>query len=98
MRWTPGGASDDVEDRRDSSGGGIGGIHIGIGGLLLVGILSLLFHRNLFTLLQSGSGSPDSGISQADPARDQAEKPLVDFVTFVLNDTQKTWSDILSAQ
>jgi uncharacterized protein len=98
MRWTPGGSSDDVEDRRSSSGGGIGGIHIGLGGFVILGILSLVFHRNLFTLLQSGGGSPGAGISQADPARDQAEKPLVDFVTFVLNDAQNTWTGILSNQ
>jgi predicted metalloprotease len=98
MRWTPGGSSDDVEDRRSSSGGGIGGIHIGLGGFVILGILSLVFHRNLFTLLQSGGGSPGAGISQADPARDQAEKPLVDFVTFVLNDAQKTWAGTLAHQ
>jgi len=98
MRWSPGGSSDDVEDRRDSSGGGIGGIHIGLGGLVIIGILSLVFHRNLFTLLQSGASSSEAPVSQSDPARDQAEKPLVDFVTFVLNDTQKTWSGILSSQ
>ncbi len=98
MRWSPGGSSDDVEDRRDSSGGGIGGIHMGLGGLVIIGILSLVFHRNLFTLLQSGASSSEAPVSQSDPARDQAEKPLVDFVTFVLNDTQKTWSGILSSQ
>lgn len=98
MRWTPGGSSDDVEDRRSSSGGGIGGIHIGLGGFVILGILSLVFHRNLFTLLQSGGGSPGAGISQSDPARDQAERPLVDFVTFVLNDAQKTWAGTLSNQ
>jgi hypothetical protein len=34
MRWTPGGRSDDLEDRRDEGGGGggVGGVHIGIGG------------------------------------------------------------------
>jgi len=98
MRWTPGGSSDDVEDRRDSSGGGIGRIHIGLGGLIIIGILSLVFHRNFFSLLQSGSDSPSAGITQTDPTQDQAEKPLVDFVTFVLNDAQKTWSGILASQ
>ncbi len=40
MKWTPGGESQDVEDRRDEGGGGgggfqFGGIHIGIGGARL---------------------------------------------------------------
>ena len=42
MRWTPGGKSDDLEDRRDEGGGGggIGGMHIGIGGFLILLVLS----------------------------------------------------------
>jgi predicted metalloprotease len=51
MRWTPGGNSDDVEDRRDDSGSGgmqFGGVHLGVGGLIIVFVLSLLFHRNCF--------------------------------------------------
>ena len=99
MRWTPGGSSNDVEDDRDSSGGGFGGIHLGIGGFIIVGILSLIFHRNLFTFLNSGSaGGVGTAVSQPDTQRDASEKPLVDFVTFVLNDTQATWSTILPAQ
>jgi len=100
MRWTPGGSSDDVEDDRDSSGGGgFGGLHIGIGGFILVAVLSLVFHRNFFALLGSGSSAGSgTAISQPNTARDEAEKPLVQFVTFVLNDTQQTWTTILSAQ
>jgi predicted metalloprotease len=97
MRWTRGGNSDDVEDRRSSSGGGFRGIHVGIGGFIVLAILSLVFHRNFFTLLDSGS-SGGTAINQTDPARDEAEKPLVEFVTFVLNDTQETWSNLLAAQ
>jgi len=59
MRWTPGGNSDDVEDRRDDSGSGgmqFGGVHLGVGGLIIVFVLSLLFHRNFFALLGVGTG------------------------------------------
>ena len=53
MEWKPGGISDDVEDRRDDGGGGGGfggyGPHLGIGGTIVLLVLSLLFHRNLFT-------------------------------------------------
>jgi uncharacterized protein len=93
MRWTPGGSSDDVEDDRSSSG--FGGIHLGIGGFIIVAILSLVFHRNFFVLLSPGSADGTASVAQVDPARDQAEKPLVEFVTFVLNDTQSTWNEIL---
>src|SRR5438445_3974068 len=104
MRWSPGGSSDDVEDRRDDGGGGMqfGGIHLGIGGLIIVFILSLVFHRNFFALLSGGG----PGVTQQDPAersaanrqQDESEKPLVQFVTFVLNDTQATWTKILPTE
>ena len=106
MRWTPGGSSDDVEDRRDDSGGGgfqFGGIHLGIGGMILVAVLSLVFHRNFFALLGNG-GAPAATTQQersqpteAMRQEDKAEQPMVDFITFVLNDTQQTWAKILPA-
>ncbi len=102
MRWTPGGSSDDVEDRRDESGGGgfrPGGLHVGLGGIVVLFILSLIFKRDFLSLVSTGSvGTDGTTVSQPDPARDQQEKPLVDFVTFVLNDTQNTWSQVLPAQ
>ena len=106
MRWTPGGTSDDIEDRRDDSGGGgggggfnIGGGHIGIGGFIILLILSFVFKRNFLSLagVGGGTGAPTQ-ISQADPAQDKKEQPLVQFVSFVLDDTQKTWAQILGAQ
>ena len=109
MRWSPGGSSDDVEDRRDEDGGGgmqFGGIHLGIGGIIIVFVLSLVFHRNFFALLGVGSaGSPTAvtqqdrpGGSEANRQLDESEKPLVQFVTFVLNDTQATWTKIMDSE
>ncbi len=99
MEWTPGGISSDIEDRRDDSGGGggfgFGGIHLGCGGIILLGILSLFFHRNFFTLLSS---QPDAAAVQTrrpDYAQDQREQPEVEFVSFVLDDVQRNWSRIL---
>jgi predicted metalloprotease len=102
MRWTPGGSSDDVEDRRDESGGGgfqPGGIHLGLGGIVILFILSLIFKRDFLSLVSNGSvGTSGTTVSQPDPALDEQEKPLKDFVTFVLNDAQNTWSQILPQQ
>jgi uncharacterized protein len=103
MRWTPGGRSEDVEDRRDESGGGtggggfnFGGMHIGIGGFLLLLVLSLVFKRNFLSLAGVGTMNAPTQVSQPDAARDQRDEPLVQFVSFVLDDTQKTWTQVLS--
>ena len=74
MRWTPGNESSNIEDRRGSSGGGFGPLHFGVGGTIVVLVLSLVFHRNLFTLFD-GSGSTASvaaGDSAAPPATESA--------------------------
>ena len=103
MRWTPGGESQDVEDRRDEGGSGgggfgFGGMHIGIGGAIVLLILSVVFKQNFFSLLGGGGPSGSSGVSQPDPRRTEAEKPLVQFVSFVLDDTQHNWEEILPQQ
>jgi predicted metalloprotease len=101
MKWSPGDESQDIEDRRDEGGGGgfqFGGFHMGIGGALILLILSFVFRTNLFTLLSGGTGDSGTTVSRPDPSRDEAEKPLVQFVSFVLDDTQKTWTQILPQQ
>jgi hypothetical protein len=94
MRWTPGGVSDDIEDRRDEGGGGggFGGRGLGIGGILILGVLSLVFRRDLITPFLGGGGTT---VSAPNPARTAAEKPEVEFISFVLDDVQTTWTKIL---
>jgi predicted metalloprotease len=99
MRWTPGGRSEDLEDRRGQGGGGIGGMHIGIGGFLVLLVLSLIFRRDFFSLVGGGQAvGPSMATSQPDPARDAREEPMVQFVSFVLDDNQKTWANILQSK
>jgi predicted metalloprotease len=99
MRWTPGGVSDDVEDDRSSSSGGggfPGGIHIGIGGILILVVLSFIFKRDLLTPFLGGSSTPQSTQSApAAPQQSAAEQREVQFVSFVLDDVQKTWTKII---
>ena len=68
MRWTPGGTSSDIEDRRGSSGGfGFGGAPIGIGGAILLLVLSLVFHKNFFALLGGSDASQPSAATSQQP-------------------------------
>ena len=100
MRWTPGGESGDIEDRRGDSGGGggsglLGGRSLGLVGTLVVLGLSLLFHQNFFALLGGGSqgqapsaSAQPSAPVQSTPAQDRQ----VQFVSFVIDDVQNSWT------
>jgi len=91
MRWTPGGRSTNLEDRR--SGGGMGR-GLGIGGTVVVLALSLLFGRNLFTDLgvEPGIGVAEAPLSASDSA---AQETSVQFMSFLLDDVQSVWAKIL---
>jgi uncharacterized protein len=103
MRWSDSGESQDIEDRRDEDGGGggfqLGGAHIGIGGAIILLILSFVFKTNLFTLFSGGAADAGpAAVRHPNPERDAGERPLVAFVSFVLDDTQKTWTQLLPEQ
>lgn len=101
MRWTPGGSDEDVEDRRDSGGGGGGGggFKLGIGGLLVLGLLSLVFKTDLISPFLGGGDAPSPVAGgRANPAKTASEEKLKEFVTFVLNDNQATWTKLLEDQ
>jgi predicted metalloprotease len=105
MEWTPGETSGDIEDRRDDSGGGggggfrPGGIHFGIGGTLILLVLSLVFKTNFFAILSNGTpaGAPINR-SVPDTRRDALEENEVKFISFVLDDVQQTWGTLLPEQ
>jgi hypothetical protein len=84
MKYDDGHRSADVEDRRGQRG--VGGLRLGLGGLVVVGVLSLVFRTNLFALLDEGGGSAPA----ATPA--PSDDKLVGFVSFVLDDVQATWT------
>ncbi len=99
MEWTPGGVSGDIEDRRDDDsggggfgfgGGGFGGIHLGIGGTILLLIVGFVF-RHAF-LGPDASTAPHPVRSSASQDRE------VQFVSFVLDDVQHTWEQLLPDQ
>jgi predicted metalloprotease len=95
MKWTPGGRSSNLEDRR-SSGGGLGR-GLGIGGTVVVLALSLIFRHNFFNDLgvQSGAATSAAPLTAADSAAEETE---VQFISFVLDDVQNTWAKILPSE
>lgn len=101
MRWTPGKRSKDVIDARGQTGGGFGmrtAAPIGLGGLAILVILSLVTGQDfLSTLDPSGGGVPAGGPSapSSPAATSPEEEKLVELVSFVLDDAQDTWTQIL---
>lgn len=95
MRWTPGGRSRNIEDRR---GGGFGvGAGAGIGGVVLL-VLSLVFGVDLTSLGGGGEGPGSVQTSSGALVQETPqEKELADFVSFVLDDAQAVWTKILPA-
>jgi predicted metalloprotease len=98
MRWTPGGVSNDVEDRRGAGFGGGRGIRVGLGGLAVLVVLSLVTGQNFLALLDPNSGTVEAPYDETAPAPYQStpeENRLVQFVSFVLDDAQATWERLL---
>jgi uncharacterized protein len=100
MRWTSGDRGN-IDDMRGSSGGGFGVIPLGIGGFILVAILSMATGINFFSLLGGGGAGPTSGSvgTAGGPARSTPEEEkMVDFVDAVARDAQETWAHLLGSR
>jgi predicted metalloprotease len=97
MKWTPGSVSEDVEDRR-GGGGGFRGGPVSIGVVLVLLVLSLLTGKNFLSLVDSGAvpgGDTSADQSGAPIQSSPEEEKQVQFVSFVLDDAQRTWQQIL---
>jgi uncharacterized protein len=95
MRWTPGGLSSDVEDRRGNSGGGFGGGGLGIVGFIILLVISLLTGRNYIGAYFSSGGVAHQQQSAPRPASPQEDRSA-QLASFVLGDVQDTWTKILA--
>jgi predicted metalloprotease len=93
MRWTSRGRSRDLEDRRGQSGLRRAA-PIGIGGLLILGVLSLITGQDFLSMADPGGGPSGTSTSQPYTPTPEEEK-LADFVSFVLDDSQDVWTQLL---
>jgi hypothetical protein len=98
MRWQRGHRSQNVEDRRGSPvrrGAGIG-----LGGLAIMAVISLLMGQNPVAVLMQllGAAGQGGGVTASAPMSETemaAQEESYSFVSFVLDDAQKTWRELL---
>ena len=110
MDWEKGRESDNVVDD-DGSGGGrwsgggmqFGGFHIGVGGLILIVIVSLLLGRNPLEILSLLTGGDSSAPTVQQVPLQGGEKPSTEtdeehrFVRTILGSTEDVWSEYFEA-
>ena len=105
MRWSAGDRGN-IEDLRGRSGGrgvplGIGGL--GVGGFIVILLLSMFTGVDFFSMLGGGSSQPDSssvGTTGSTPPANTtpAEERMVDMMDAVARDAQQTWREKLGGQ
>jgi len=97
MQWSSGNRGD-IRDARGSSGG-FGVAHLGIGGFLVLLVLSWVSGTNLFSLIGTDTQAPSQSVgTTGQVASSPAEERLVDMVGAVAKDAQDTWSELLGSR
>jgi predicted metalloprotease len=97
MRWEGNRESENVEDARDSGGGGgfrLGGGSLGIGSVIIAVVAGWIFGVNPLTILGLMSGgSGTSQVQQAPAHKPPADDQMARFVSVVLADTEDVWRE-----
>lgn len=109
MKWEGNRQSDNVEDRRDSDGGGgddggnrgspvFGGRGIGIGTIVIALLGGWILGVNPLTILGllSGGNAPTAQVQHAPAHRPPSDDRMAKFVSTVLADTEDVWKDVFS--
>jgi predicted metalloprotease len=92
MRWSAGDRSN-IDDYRGRSG--IGGIPIGIGGFVVLLLLSWATGTDFLSLFTNSSAPAGTTGTTGQVQSSASEERLVDFVDAVAGDTQSTWEQLL---
>ncbi len=91
MKWQDRQGSDNIEDRRGRRMGGVGlPLGGGIGGIVLILVLSALTGTNPLELLGGLNAPVEDTSGGAPPAND----PQAQFISVVLADTEQTWRQV----
>jgi predicted metalloprotease len=86
--------SDNVEDERSSSGVGLRGAGIGIGGTLVIVVIGYFLGvspSTMLSLLNGGDTQAVDAPAPANPSTPAANDPQVDFVRAILGETEDVW-------
>jgi uncharacterized protein len=95
MRWRQSRESQNVRDYRGrATGGGGGGLKLGLGGIVLAVIAYFVGGPELVMSLFSGAGSAPQSEAPVEPGAPSDEAGQ--FVSHVLGDTEETWTAIFA--
>jgi uncharacterized protein len=98
MKWTAGNR-ENVEDVRGRSGGSMRMGGLGLGGLLVVLLLSWLTGVDFLSLLgPDGAAPPSANTGGGELRTTPEEEKLVDLVDAVMKDAQETWRSTLGGR
>ncbi len=73
MKWQRGYQSSNVEDRRGRGGGRLPGGRLGLGGIVILLVLSVVFKRDFLSLAGGFGDDPTQAIAGSDPISSPAE-------------------------
>ncbi|HWA57701.1 MAG TPA: neutral zinc metallopeptidase [Gemmatimonadales bacterium] len=95
MRINRGPMSDNIDDMRGQGGGRGPGFRLGLGGMIILLILSLVFKRDFFSLIGGGGGMSAGAPAEAlSPEAQAHEDSLAQLVSAVLDSSQGEWARI----
>ncbi len=93
MKWRGRRGSRNIEDRRRMSKSKAGGM--GIGGVIVVMLLGMIFGVDVSSLIDNGGGG---SVSSNSGTMTQADKEQGQFVSVTLADTEEVWTEIFREQ
>lgn len=97
MRWTRGESRENLEDRRGQMMRGGGGMKLGLGGMLILLVLSFIFKVDLVSLVGGGGlASSPAEVAEGPVRETAAEAESVEMLNSVNNSTARVWTRLFA--